>query len=748
MNNSKEFKDGLTPEQSLDRLNEFSSTFCSAKWLQLTLNLHHGQTSSCCLANPSYFTVKDIIKDKNIFHNTPENYQNRKKLWNGEKASSCDFCWKQEDQGEQFSERVIKSASPWAFENIEKVKEAAFEKPIKPSYLEVSFSNKCNLKCAYCAPQTSSSIYKEIEKFGPYTDSSQYADLKALPADVYEEATNPMLDSFGAWFEEIAPELKVLRFTGGEPLLSDRVFHYLERLKTKAYPELDIEVNSNLSLPQTLVKKLADLMRTIPRHHYKEFKMITSIDTSFKDTGYVRSGFNSKLFKENIDYLLKTIPDMKLRFTITFSVFSLFEFKELLEYILERKKEYKEYDKILFSLYPLVSPTFLSLKPVHGYFQDQINQIDEYIHNHVISDKEPFGFNEYEISSFEKIKKFYKSSYSEKVNNLLKSDFYFFINDFDARKKSNMLETFPALNDFWEDCKACADTYLKELLDSKNMTIHKFHELILSYQRVHSFSKDQREKIRLEIYDFIENVEEELFWKVRAKVERIFDVKARSAILLKLIDRAFHSHNLQRTISLGSMPKLISSFSVEEKRYLKEKYTDQICETMLVKMRNDLESKWGWSEVLKSIELSKDEINILIEKNEKPNIDLTPLIAIYRWEDDLEWWKAQLISHETAAIHAISLFDNGIQARKLLDSIETLNEPKSMEFFVSSYLTSPLNSEIMLKYIEKHLQSSNKEIVDEMILKAMTTTKIDKAHMRPLIELLKNSNFSRKLNKC
>ena len=92
---SKEHKVGLEPIKALEMLDKVSPTFCLAKWLQLTLNLHTGTNSSCCLTPPSRIELDRLSENIHEFHNTQENKSDRQQLLDGTKAKSCQYCWAQ-----------------------------------------------------------------------------------------------------------------------------------------------------------------------------------------------------------------------------------------------------------------------------------------------------------------------------------------------------------------------------------------------------------------------------------------------------------------------------------------------------------------------------------------------------------------------------------------------------------------------------------------------------------------------------
>mgnify|MGYP003387047264 CR=1 FL=1 len=202
-------------------LREVSPTFCAAKWQQVTPHLQHGLTPSCHHPKPHKIPLEGLRENPGLLHNTPFKEEQRQLMREGQRPAECEFCWKAEDASKDtFSDRVIKSADSWASQDFQSLSN---EKNPNPTYLEVSFSNNCNMRCMYCAPEVSSSIWAEYEKFGPYPVGGSYPvewfdQNSRRPYKLHEE--NPFVDAFEKWFPQILPELKVFRITGGEPLLS------------------------------------------------------------------------------------------------------------------------------------------------------------------------------------------------------------------------------------------------------------------------------------------------------------------------------------------------------------------------------------------------------------------------------------------------------------------------------------------------------------------------------------------------
>ena len=96
-------------------LNEVSPSFCTAKWKQVTLHLHSGQTHSCHHPVPHKIPLDEIADNPSALHNTKFKKLQRKLMLEGKRPSECDYCWRVEDcNSEALSDRVYKSAEPWA----------------------------------------------------------------------------------------------------------------------------------------------------------------------------------------------------------------------------------------------------------------------------------------------------------------------------------------------------------------------------------------------------------------------------------------------------------------------------------------------------------------------------------------------------------------------------------------------------------------------------------------------------------
>ena len=138
----------MNHQQVKSKLDGVGCGFCLAKWTQVTMHLDKGLTHSCHHPSPHKIPLHEIKRNPTALHNTSFKKSKRKEMLEGKRPAECNYCWNVEDNSNSFSDRVFKSAEEWSLGEFDKIKESSFRQDFNPKYVEVSFSNACNLKCA------------------------------------------------------------------------------------------------------------------------------------------------------------------------------------------------------------------------------------------------------------------------------------------------------------------------------------------------------------------------------------------------------------------------------------------------------------------------------------------------------------------------------------------------------------------------------------------------------------------------
>ena len=443
-------------KKTIEILDSVSPSFCLAKWHQLTLYLQNGFNHSCHHPSPHKVPLQELKENYKSLHNTKFKKDQMQKMLDGERPSECDYCWKAEDAG-RISDRVYKSSSSWAKINFESVLKNRTA-DVNPAYLEISFSNVCNFKCAYCSPELSSQWFDEIKVHGSYPTSNNYNNFMWLEKigkiPIKHNEYNPYVETFWKWWPELYRDLHTLRLTGGEPLLSKDAWSMLEYIEDNPNKNLVFAINTNLSVPDDLIKKLVKKIKKISTES-KEFQFFTSGEAVGKCSEYIRYGLDYGKWKNNLQYVLDN-TDVIVAIMTTVNLTSVTTYTDFIRYILDLRGKYNanaNFNKVQFMTNFLRYPEFLSLNILDKETKDKFSSDVE----NLINERGKWdGLGNLMFSEIDQLKRminFMNSPIEEDELKRLRKDFFMFIDEYDIRRKLNFVDTFPELKEFYKICK-------------------------------------------------------------------------------------------------------------------------------------------------------------------------------------------------------------------------------------------------------------------------------------------------------
>jgi len=436
--------------------------FCLAKWSQVTIHLDKGLTHSCHHPSPHKIPLRELRNNPSALHNTRFKKKKRREMLNGKRPKECDFCWNVEDNSNSFSDRTLKSAEPWAWDQFEKIKSSNWNENYNPRYVEVSFSNACNFACAYCGPQYSSKWVEEIEKHGGYPTEHSFNsidEIKARDQMPYKQSEdNPYVEAFWKWWPDLYPDLHTFRMTGGEPLMSKDVWKVLEYIRDNPdiNPNLSLSINTNLGVPDKLIDKLLDIVEDLTQNNkVREFIIFTSCEATGRQAEYSRFGLDYDKFWFNIEKILKRLPKVTVNIMAAFNALSVFTYSDLIDKVYEFKKKYHNDQRYWVESLQLDTsylrwPTHLSVKILEPEHKELILEAAKKALYYGMKDTPmtTHGFSDIQI---QKIKRTYDYAVGESDFDVEKyrKDFVKFVTEYDRRRNTNFLEVFPELKDMY-----------------------------------------------------------------------------------------------------------------------------------------------------------------------------------------------------------------------------------------------------------------------------------------------------------
>ncbi len=454
-------------------LNNVGKGFCLAKWNQVSILLQTGQTHSCHHPRPHVVPLRELENNPSALHNTLFKKMQRKAMLKGGKPKECDYCWNVEDANPgAFSDRIMKSGEAWAFPYFDKIKKSDPAENILPSYVEISFSNQCNMSCGYCDVKSSSNWQQEIKTKGHYPTSGMYNNTEWMERDgivpIPFTQPNPYKDAFWKWWPELFPQLHTFRVTGGEPLLHKDMFKVLDYIieNPKVNPMLEMSVNSNLCAPQDLIEEFIDKVKYITEKDLVwNFALFTSIESWGTQAEYMRDGMDTDRFWNNLDMFLTKCQKPEATIMATYNLTSVPTYHEVIKKVFDLKK--KHYNGKRYRHYPIIldtsyirHPEFLQVRLLPIYWIDKIKE-DVYLMESLSEEKYQniyghghSGYYDFEREKLRRVLDWVNVPLDD-INWLIKmrKDFALFIDEYDKRRGKNFLKTFPEMEDFYDSCK-------------------------------------------------------------------------------------------------------------------------------------------------------------------------------------------------------------------------------------------------------------------------------------------------------
>lgn len=305
-----------------------AKTFCPIPWIFQAIRTN-GDVRVCCQANvtPNRGVIRKddgtaynaAVDDLNESRNAELMKTIRKNMLNNKWSEECGRCQNEEENG-LTSRRQYENVQ-WKFKLIDALKTTNHDgsidvekSPVK--YYDLRFGNFCNLKCRMCGPSDSNSWYEDWIKVNnkqTFEDTSGTITIENINNKlVAKDFDWPKSETFWNQLEQNIQNLQHVYFAGGEPMLIDRHYDFLQKCIDGGYADqILLEYNTNGT---TLPTRVINLWK-----QFKEVRLGVSVDGMGKILEYQRHPVKwSKILKnlQTIDNLPDNIKAW-LAFTVT-----------------------------------------------------------------------------------------------------------------------------------------------------------------------------------------------------------------------------------------------------------------------------------------------------------------------------------------------------------------------------------------------------------------------------------------------
>lgn len=356
---------------------KLDNSICLARWEAPSIHLHTGKVKTCCRTTLVDVDCSETMDGDGLFNN--KYFQDRRQeMLNGVRDGSCSYCWELEKNGMQNPREGLSRFLDYREKQYNEDKshlllqmgngkyDANLLVANKPTTLEISIGNTCDLKCLYCCPEFSTSWALEEQQHSGFRrpEKRDSVDIKFI--EIY----------FWDWMEKTAIlSLKDICLIGGEPLLipgvDQMIFRIAElaRQRKPEQPRLKLAItsnfNSNAARFEKFLKTVNQASETI------DIELRASVESYGVKAEYIRSGLLWEHMKTNLKLAATlTTPNVTVAIASTHNALSISSFPELIDFVEELMFTSSKFIFIHFNM--VMFPTWISIDVLPKSFSDYV----------------------------------------------------------------------------------------------------------------------------------------------------------------------------------------------------------------------------------------------------------------------------------------------------------------------------------------------------------------------------------------
>jgi sulfatase maturation enzyme AslB (radical SAM superfamily) len=303
-------------------------TWCPYPWFNLNSNTD-GSVKLCCSILENHH-LKDKLKVFNFGKDDIKDIWNseylksaRHNLSSGIKFKHCDVCWKMETNGIESSRKAALR---------DKLHTIDVEPTALPQSLELRLGNKCNLKCMSCWSLSSSSIYSE--RLSALKNSTDLPDWmlqswrkEIQDVDAVDKTWNDS-EIFKKNFKTVAPTLKRLYLTGGEPTLIDENCEFLGYLLEAGNTDCAVSFTTNATIWNE--KFYNQILQ------FKNSEIQISLDGFGALNDYIRYGSKWEVIEKNLNKIFALPNRVVIKVFTVVGLLNVKNVTELLSFLMDK----------------------------------------------------------------------------------------------------------------------------------------------------------------------------------------------------------------------------------------------------------------------------------------------------------------------------------------------------------------------------------------------------------------------------
>ena len=237
--------------------------------------------------------------------------------------------------------------------------------------------------------------------------------------------------------------------------MSKDTWKVLEYIRNNPQPDLEIAINTNLSVENKLIDRFISEVNLI-KPLVKKIDIYTSLESIEHRAEYSRYGLDYARWSHNIRRCLSETQSTVAIMT-TINILSVSNFTEFINMVMQLRKDYNpscEFNRVPISINYLrwpahLSSTLIPLEMRQKYAKEILEISKSWIKYHSTE-----KFARLYLEEWDQIKRFCDYFITESSDLEKRKDFVKFINEYDRRRSTNFSTTFPEYAEFLKEWNA------------------------------------------------------------------------------------------------------------------------------------------------------------------------------------------------------------------------------------------------------------------------------------------------------
>jgi radical SAM protein with 4Fe4S-binding SPASM domain len=395
-----------------------SKHFCMMPWTHMHL-WPAGTTYPCCMSDPEF-----------PIGNTQE--QSLQEIWNGKElrnirmnmlqdkpSKECRRCYELEENG--MSTLRTGSIGNYAhhWDKVEATSDDGSAGDVNMAYMDIRFSNLCNLKCRSCGPQFSSSWFE---------------DHKVTHGDPGHPKILQVRDEMKSFMDELDPLLESVErvyWAGGEPLITKEHYNILDKWIAMGKRDVSMDYTTNFTQMYYKKKTAFDYW-----NKFENVRVAGSLDANHARGEYLRKNMVWSEVVQNRRTMIEQCPHVYFELTPTVSVYNVLNLPDFHKEWIE--EGLLEPSNIRINI--LLDPTYMRLSILPPWIK---SKVAERYSEHIAYLKQ-FDNIAGVINDYESILNFMEKDRTNEIKM-----FKFKTQRIDTLRQENLLDVFPELEGIW-----------------------------------------------------------------------------------------------------------------------------------------------------------------------------------------------------------------------------------------------------------------------------------------------------------